>query len=1179
MSVDLSTWRSRIGLHNILKTKTFRNKDQNKNFLLFLLLLIKFFLFKIDLSNTKNKLVCLALPYCFIVINYWWVLLVLIRCGDVEENPGPLKLFHWNPNSICTENFSRLTLIESLNQSTNYDIIAITESGLHPYVENEYLKIPGYQIYRRDLPDNISHGGVLVYYKDSLIIKERPEFELNANQMVLEITIKKKKLFLSVNYRRHHKNIEELATFMENFENSITLMKTESPYCSIHIGDFNCRQKSWWDGDNDDAPGNLLNEIITSENFSQLVSEPTHIIGPHRSCIDLVLTDQPNIVNDCSVLPSLHTRCHHQINHIELCIENPPPPPYVRRIWHYQRAQRNAIKSAINSFNWEHKLLEYSNDPNKQAEFFSETLLNIFSNFIPNEHKKVKPRDPPWFTKNIKSTYQKYQRSYKKFRNKGFPQNKSSEIDRLKKEYTDMVLEAKEKYLISQGSKLSQADTPIKNYWTILKKFITSSSIATIPALIVNNCYITDISEKCKHFNDYFAKQCTVLDTGSHLPDFFLRTQVKLNNVYFSKSDLEDLIKNLDCGKAHGFDEISVRMIKLCEKSIIDPLYIILQNCAEKGVFPECWKKANVIPIHKKNQKNLIKNYRPISLLPIFGKLFEKMIFKSLYNHLIQNDLISSKQSGFIKGDSTINQLLSITDMINSSFDCDVPKEVRSVFLDISKAFDKVWHAGLLFKLKQNGIEGKMYRLLENFLSDRKQRVTINGKMSSWTNVEAWVPQGSVLGPILFLVYINDLILGLKSDARVFADDTSLFVRVDDIDAAHQTLVHDLNFIEKWARQWRFEFNPDPIKPPIELIFSTKNKPPNHPQLYFNNIALIKVNEHKHLGLILDKKLTFSSHIKEKINKAKRCLGALKFSSQYLPVSAIDRVYKSFIRPKMEYGDIIYHRTPCVKDHLFPLDVTKISSDMAKLESVQYQAALTVSGAWKGSSKTKIYKELGWEFLSHRRWSRQLALFFKIVNGFSPMYLKEKVVSSPSLRNYTKQLLKIHVRTKRYMATFFPSCIFSWNNVLSSNDRMAKSLSEFKAKLNTLIKPEKTNNFGINSKSSLRHIYQLRVGLSVLAMHKKLHNFSDTEDSMCPFMDGEEDITHFFLKCKKFYAERKVLFNSIFATTGINLLTTPKKRTINLLLYGEPTLDPGINKKILLASIQYILSTKRFSSQ
>ena len=177
-------------------------------------------------------------------------------------------------------------------------------------------------------------------------------------------------------------------------------------------------------------------------------------------------------------------------------------------------------------------------------------------------------------------------------------------------------------------------------------------------------------------------------------------------------------------------------------------------------------------PFTKKNDKQLIINYRPISLLPICGKIFEKIIFNHLYNFLTVNNLITNKQSGFRPGDSTTNQLLDLVDSIHKSLDASPSLEVRAVFMDISKAFDKVWHKGLVFKLKQNGVSGSLLKLFEDYLTDRKQRVVLNGVSADYDEIKSGVPQGSVLGPLLFLVYINDMEENIKSQIRFFADDT-----------------------------------------------------------------------------------------------------------------------------------------------------------------------------------------------------------------------------------------------------------------------------------------------------------------------------------------------------------------------------------------------------------------------
>ena len=226
-------------------------------------------------------------------------------------------------------------------------------------------------------------------------------------------------------------------------------------------------------------------------------------------------------------------------------------------------------------------------------------------------------------------------------------------------------------------------------------------------------------------------------------------------------------------------------------------------------------------------------------------------------------DLLAPNQSGFKPGNSCTNQLLSITHEIYSSFD-DV-FEVRSVFLDISKAFDKVWHEGIIFKLQQNGISDDLLNILSDFLRNRKQRVTLNGQSSSWTDVNAGVPQGSVLGPLLFLIYINDLPDGLSSNAKLFADDTSLFSVVHDINTSTIELNSDLKKINDWAFQWKMTFNPDRSKQAQEIIFSRKLKKVTHPPLLFNNNSVSQVNSQTHLEVILVVKLTFEEHLKNVI--------------------------------------------------------------------------------------------------------------------------------------------------------------------------------------------------------------------------------------------------------------------------------------------------------------------------
>ena len=335
---------------------------------------------------------------------------------------------------------------------------------------------------------------------------------------------------------------------------------------------------------------------------------------------------------------------------------------------------------------------------------------------------------------------------------------------------------------------------------------------------------------------------------------------------------------------------------------------------------------------------------------------------------MLKNNLISPNQSEFKPGDPCINQLLSITHEIYNSLDEGL--EVKSFFLDIPKAFDKVWHNGLLLKLSQNGISGNLLVLLSSFLSDRKQRVLLNGQTSEWRNVTAGVPQGSILGPLLFLIYINDLSGDLSSKAKLFADDTSLFSVTHDITTSANELNNDLKKISDWAFQWKMSFNPDPSKQAQEVIFSRKLKNVSHPPLVFNNVNVSSCKSQKHLGILLDARLTFEEHYKTILSKTNRTIGLLRKLQSLLPRAALITIYKAFVRPHLDYGDVLYDQAFNASFH-------------EKLESIQYNACLALTGAIRGTSKEKIYQELGLELLQIRRWYRKLCLCYKIYKNQS----------------------------------------------------------------------------------------------------------------------------------------------------------------------------------------------------
>ena len=286
-----------------------------------------------------------------------------------------------------------------------------------------------------------------------------------------------------------------------------------------------------------------------------------------------------------------------------------------------------------------------------------------------------------------------------------------------------------------------------------------------------------------------------------------------------------------------------------------------------------------------------------------------------------------------------------------------------------------------------------------------------------------------------------------------------LFSIVKDLLICASDLNHDLDVINKWAYQWKLEFNPDHLKQATEVLFSCKKNISNHPQIFFNGIAVAKVKEEKHLGLILESNLSFGKHLSDKIKKAKLNLGIKKHLSRFLPLKTLDQMYKTLVRPHLDHCDVIYH-IPSKQTQLGGV----LNVLMEEAEKVQYQAALAITGAWQGSSRSKLYEELGWESLSDRRWCRRILQVHKIVNNNTPFYLKKKLPRHrrPIYRqNNNNTFHEIRWKSSRCMNSFFPDGIKAWNNVIvhfSSNP----SINTLKSHILSFIRPEKKSIFNIH---------------------------------------------------------------------------------------------------------------------
>ena len=646
--------------------------------------------------------------------------------------------------------------------------------------------------------------------------------------------------------------------------------------------------------------------------------------------------------------------------------------------------------------------------------------------------------------------------------------------------------------------------------------------------------------------NNYFSSQAKVVDDDKNVPPLPRPQHTILSSFVITHQDVFDVLSKLDVSKACGPDLLSPRLLKEGASVLSNPLSTVFNRSLSQGYFPSSWKEANVTPIHKKEDKSLPQNYRPISLLSPIGKTMERCVHKHLYNYIVEYNLLTPFQSGFVAGDSTTYQLLHTYHTFIEAVDSG--KEVRVVFCDISKAFDRVWHKGLLHKLSHIGISGDLLQWFKSYLSDRRQRVVLNGVTSDWASVLAGVPQGSILGPLLFLIYINDIVNGITSSIRLFADDTSLYIVVDNPVTAAHLLNTDLDTISKWAADWLVDFNPAKT---TSLLITRKLQPQLHPPLEMNSITLKEASTHKHLGITFSSSCTWSEHINNITDTAWKRLNiirALKFKISRL---ALEKLYTAYVRPLLEYSDSVWDN--CSNDC------------KRQLECIHNEAARIVSGATKLCSIEKMLADLGWESLHDRRMKHKLVIFYKIVNSLVPDYLSNLLPplvqerTTYSLRN-ANDIRSIHAHTNLFFNSFFPSTIRAWND-LPDNVKEASTVSSFKYRLNRDLRaPPKYFNAG----SRIGQILQGRLRMECSSLNSDLFRKNIVPNPSCS-CGGFESAFHFFYTCPKYTDVRNRYLSDLLPSHNVHDL-----------LFGKENAPDNDNELLFLKVQDFIIKSKRF---
>ena len=915
---------------------------------------------------------------------------------------------------------SKIQDLEILISENNPDIILVTETWCNESINTSVLNLKDYEVLQRndrcDTTNGIG-GGLLVYAKKNLVILPCDN-QIDFNQY-LSFKIKTTNDFLNI-----YLVYRPPSSSLYNYEKLCDLMKNV-PKNSIVIGDFNFPNINWEEMTCSSQCEEFLNVCIDN-NLTQYVNFETHV---KHNILDLVFGNDDCIVkvNDLGPLGnSDHTTLEIVTNHETQEVDQN------MKTYNWKKANINSIKNQLQNVPWNEILVGENVEDDWNA--FKNKVKGICDKNIPIRLKNG-GSGPIWLTREITRLRRKKVRAYKKMKRTRDPADIQNYLD-LEKQTKKAIKRAKKRIEVGiSKSSGNEGKRKFNNY--VKSKLSVKSGIG--PLVNNNNEVVADSKGMADLLNNYFS---SVYSTESrYVPNVENQCQNSLNNIVFTQQEVKEKIKKLKFGKAPGPDGICTNILKNFSEELILPLCILFQLSLDTGQVPEDWKVAKVVPIFKKGLRGVPANYRPVSLTSVSGKLMESVIRDRISDHLIINRIINLTQHGFMPNRSCQTNLLEFLDKVFALIDEGKPVDI--VYLDFSKAFDKVPFQRLLKKIDAAGVRGNVKKWISEWLTKRMQWVEIDGQRSSKIEVKSGVPQGSVLGPLLFIIFINDIDDKIVLDIlRKFADDTkgAKAVTSEEDRIALQKALDDLF---EWGEKWGMSYNIQKCK----ILHCGRNNPKHIYRMNEQNI--MSVTEEKDIGVCITENLKPSTQCIQAANRARAVLAQISKCFHYRDRHVFIRLYKQYVRPHLEFSSSVWS----------PWYIT----DINKIEEVQMKAVKMVSGLNSNNYEGRL-KELGLWSLEKRRKMMDLVQCYKIVHGIGDIscglkHIQENAVQG---RAYTRNFADpINLQKPRcnleIRKNFFSSRIPDWWNELPSEIKHSHNTKMFKKRLVEWMSQTETN--------------------------------------------------------------------------------------------------------------------------